>query len=163
MKSNWRNLCEQLSSYKELIEKTLELLPVNKQTGKIKKLLAREWEHLIGAVKDLDSFMDPVNPPEIRYPFSSERFKAMWMYYKNYLANNHQFLMSPWNENSRLTMLGRFSRNDEERAMQIIELLCANNYRNVICPSDRQLSGQESVLPEEKKINLSIGKIPDEV
>lgn len=163
MKSRWNNLCESLSEYGELIDKTLELLPATKQFGKIKKQIAKDWDGIIKLITDIDRYVDPVNPPEIKYPFLSDRFKAVWEYYKNYLENDHQLFLSPWNENSRLGMLARFSKNDEERAMLILELMSANNYRNIICPSEKQLSGEEQIQPEPKATNLSLSNIPEEI
>jgi|GEM_PF-856101 len=163
MKLQWNKLCESLASYGDLISKTLEYLPSTKQSAKIKKHLAKEWELVIKTIGELDKMIDPSNPPEIKYPFDSERFKAMWMYYKNYLTNNHQFTLTPWNENSRLTMLSRFAKKDEERAMQILELLCANNYRNIVCPTEKQLTGEEDISPEKQTMNLSMSTIPEEI
>jgi hypothetical protein len=64
-------------------------------------------------------------------------------------------------EGARLTQLHRFSRKEEERAMLILELLCANNYRNIICPSDKQLSGEEIVQPEQKAPSFKITDVPE--
>ena len=166
MKSQWNKLCENLSSYGDMISKTLDLLPTTKQSGKIKKTLAKDWEQIINVINSLDQLIDPVNPFDVKYPFESERFKAMWKYYKDYLAESHKMTLSSRVENSRLTQLHRFSGKNEERAMLIIELLCANNYRNIICPSEKQIMGEEPVQQEQSEqsqINLSITKIPKEI
>ena len=163
MKSHWNNLCERLATYGDLISKLFDMLPQNKQSGKIKKYLAKEWDHITKSVTDLDAMIDPVNPIEIKYPFSSERFKAMWKYYKDYLQESHNITLPSRVENSRLTQLFRFAGKDEERAMLIIELLCANNYRNIICPSEKQLSGEEPIQQEHPSNSLSITKIPQEI
>ncbi|MDR1370151.1 MAG: hypothetical protein LBJ72_08535 [Dysgonamonadaceae bacterium] len=163
MKLHWNKLCENLASYGDLISKTLEFLPQTKQSGKIKKHLAKEWEKITKSVEELDVMIDPINPIEIKYPFESERFKAMWKYYKDYLTESHNMTLPSRVENSRLTQLYRFSRKDEERAMQMLELFCANNYRNIICPSEKQLSGEEPVLPEQKMTSLSINQIHQEI
>ncbi|MDO9634247.1 MAG: hypothetical protein Q7J05_04280 [Paludibacter sp.] len=163
MKLQWNRLCESLSRYGDLISKTLDFLPPTKQTSKIRKHLEKEWDVVIKIVAELDSFIDPVNPVEIKYPFESERFKAMWKYYKDFLAESHNMTISSRVESSRLTQLYRFARKDEERAMLILELLCANNYRNIICPSDKQLTGEEMVPQEAINANLSIKNIPGEI
>lgn len=163
MKSQWNKLCESLASYGELISKTLEFLPPTKQSGKIKKHLTKEWEQITKSVADLDSMIDPINPIEIKYPFGSERFKAMWKYYKDYLVESHNISLTSRVENSRLTQLYRFAGKDEERAMLILELLCANNYRNIICPSEKQITGEEPVLQEQQASNLTITQIPKEI
>jgi len=158
MKSQWNKLCVSLTSYGDLISKTLEFLPPTKQSGRIKKHLTKEWEQITKTVVELDSLIDPINPIEIKYPFESERFKAMWKYYKDYLIESHNMTICSRVENSRLTQLYRFSGKEEERAMLILELLCANNYRNIICPSEKQLTGEEPVMQEQQVINLSINR-----
>ncbi|MDR1090713.1 MAG: hypothetical protein LBL79_06525 [Prevotella sp.] len=163
MKPQWNKLCENLANYGELISKTLEFLPPTKQCARIKKALAKEWEPITKAVGELDLLIDPVNPIEIKYPFESERFKAMWKYYKDYLLESHNMTICSRVENSRLTQLYRFSGKDEERAMLILELLCANNYRNIICPSDKQLTGEEPISQEQQPANLSINRNSQEI
>lgn len=163
MKFQWNKLCESLATYGELISKTLEFLPPTKQSGKIKKHLAKEWEQITKVVTELDSLIDPINPIDINYPFESERFKAMWKYYKDYLVESHNMAISSRVENSRLTQLYRFSGKDEERAMLILELLCANNYRNIICPSEKQITGEEPVMQEQQTVNLSITRNQPEI
>ncbi|MEA4975697.1 MAG: hypothetical protein VB046_08185 [Paludibacter sp.] len=163
MKLQWNRLCDTLTTYGDLISKTLDFLPPNKQSSKIRKHLEKEWEILIKIVTELDALIDPVNPIEINYPFQSERFKAMWKYYKDYLSESHNMTICSRVENSRLTQLYRFSRKDEERAMLILELMCANNYRNIICPSEKQLTGEEMMPQEMISTNLSIKNIPGEI
>ena len=163
MKSQWNKLCESLASYGELISKTLDFLPSTKQTGKIKKHLAKEWEQITNMVKELDSLIDPENPVEIKYPFESERFKAMWKYYKDYLIESHNMPLPSRVENSRLAMLSRFSGKDEERAMKILEYLCGQNYRLMFCPSEKDLTGEEPIMQEQPVVNLSINHIPEEI
>lgn len=156
-------LCESLVSYEDLISKTLEFLPPTKKSGKIKKHLTKEWEKITKTVSELDKMIDPVNPVEIKYPFESERFKAMWKYYIDYLSESHNMTLTSRVEDSRLKQLYRFSKKTEERAMMILELLCANNYRNIICPSDKQITGEEAINPEDHATNLSITNIPQEI
>ncbi|MDR1222446.1 MAG: hypothetical protein LBL07_06155 [Tannerella sp.] len=163
MKPQWNKLCENLANYGELISKTLEFLPPTKQCGRIKKALAKEWEQITKTVGELDLLVDPINPIEIKYPFESERFKAMWKYYKDFLLESHNMTLCSRVENSRLTQLYRFSGKDEERAMLILELLCANNYRTIICPANKQLTGEEEVLPEQQPANLSINRNSQEI
>lgn len=163
MKLEWNKLCESLNSYGDLISKTLDHLPPNKQSAKIRKHLEKEWDQIVRNVAELDSLIDPINPIEIDYPFKSERFKAMWKYYKDYLTESHNMIISSRVENSRLTQLFRFSRKDEERAMLILELLCANNYRNIVCPSDKQLTGEEIVPQEPISANMLLKNIPNEI
>ncbi len=162
MKSEWNKLCESLANYGDLIKKTFDIFPPTKQAAKVKKMLAKEWDVIIKTVDHIDKMIDPVNPPEILLPFHSERFKAMWLYYKDYLQNNHGMVLTAWNEQSRLTMLKRFSRGDEERAMLILELMCANNYRNIICPGDKQIAGEESMPVETPAVSNLLINVHEE-
>jgi len=156
MKLQWIKLCESLAGYGDLISKTLECLPATKKSAKIRKCLSREWDQITKTVAEIDLLIDPVNPVDIDCPFTSERFKAMWKYYKDYLVESHHITLTSRVENARLTQLYRFSGKDEERAMLILETLCANNYRNIVCPTDKQLTGEEPAPEEQQQVNLSI-------
>jgi len=156
MKLQWNILCESLAVYGDLISKTLKFLPATRQTGKIKKHLAKEWEQITKIITDIDQLIDPENPVDIEYMFSSDVFKTTWQYYKDYLLESHNMTLKSRVENSRLKQLYRFSGKDESRALLILELLVANNYRNIICPSEKQLTGEEQADGDQESINLSI-------
>ncbi len=163
MKSQWNKLCESLANYGDLISKTLEFLPPTKQSGRIKKALSKEWEQITKTVGELDLLIDPINPVEISYPFESETFKAVWKYYKDYLVESHNVTMPSRMENMRLTQLYRFSRKEEERAIWILQTLMGNGYKNIICPSEKQITGEEQMPIEEQPANLSINRISQEI
>lgn len=156
MRSNWNDLCSLLADYEIILANLGEYFKVSKASEKIKKQLSGKWDEIVKKTEILDKQIDPLNPDPIQYPFESERFKAMWKYYKDYLEETHGVTIESRVENCRLKQLFRFSRKEEERAMLLIETLISNKYKNVINLSDKQLTGEENIPEVQSTTKLSL-------
>ena len=65
----------------------------------------------------------------IVYPFSSEKFKTLWGYWKEYKDKEHQFkYKSILSEQAALKKIGELSGQNEETALKIIEQSIANGW-----------------------------------
>lgn len=67
---------------------------------------------------------------ELIYPFSSENFKQVWGYWKEYKLKEHKFRYKTLlSEQAALKTIGELSKQDEETAIKIIQQSIANGWQ----------------------------------
>lgn len=69
---------------------------------------------------------------DLIYPFSSENFKKIWFYWKEYKMREHKFrYKTMFSEQAALKMLGDLSKQNEEEAVAIIKQSISNGWKGL--------------------------------
>jgi len=70
------------------------------------------------------------NINEVIYPFTSEKFKKIWQFWKDYKKQEHKFTYkTKLSEQAALKSIGELSKNNEETAVAIIQQSISNGWK----------------------------------
>jgi DNA repair photolyase len=99
-------------------------------TLKSSRKFISSWNAFKKLAADMDQYITPVEPMEVKSPFASEEFDKMWKRWKEYLSEQHGQLMRTRSEVSALEYLDKISKSEEKKAIYILRYAMANRYRN---------------------------------
>lgn len=128
---------EKWNEYWKLLEKTNDELQFFLENGglstisigKAKKLIDA-WNKQKKLAGELDQYITPVDPVEVKIPFQSNEFIEMWDRWKKYLQEQFGQQMKSRAEMSAIEYMTEISKDDDKKAVQILRYAMANRYRN---------------------------------
>lgn len=130
MKEKWNEYWKQLEITNNELQDFLENGGLSSLSiAKTKKLLAA-WNKQKKLAAEMDQYITPVEPVDIKIPFHSDEFTAMWERWRNYLKEQYGQLMRSRAELSALEYLDNISKSDDKKAIHILRYAMANRYRN---------------------------------
>lgn len=107
------------------------------------------WKRLTDIIKELaqtkQSIEDKqliVPPVPVDCPFKSDVFTEAWKGWKDYLIEQHGIVLFSRVERMQLYVLNKYSDNNEDRAIQIINLCIARLYKTIYNFTDNDLKGK---------------------
>ncbi|MDH6355441.1 hypothetical protein M2132_001784 [Dysgonomonas sp. PH5-45] len=159
MKPQWDKLLEAINAHADMLQEFVDNVTDSK-TVKNLKLLTGGFNKVLTGASEVDRLVDPQQKLTIKMPFDNEEFHQLWQYYKEYLVEDFGMYLNSRREQIILNSLKKWSKDDADRAMEIVTFYMHNGYRRVFEPTTKQLSGEE-LPPEEnsnRSINLNIDK-----
>jgi len=96
---------------------------------KAKKFL-NAWNQQKKLAHELDQYITPIQPAQVKIPFENPEFSEMWERWKEYLLEQHGQLIKSRSEISALEHLKKLSKGNDGKAIEYLRFAMANRYRN---------------------------------
>ena len=137
MKEKWNEYWKQLENCEAELNNFLESSSMSDMVvAQMKKFLS-SWNKQKKLAAEIDQYITPVAPLEIKLPFSSDEFTDMWQRWKEYLNEQHGQMMRTRSEKSALEHLNKLSKGNDEKAVEFLRYAMANRYRNFFAIEER--------------------------
>lgn len=146
MKQSWDILQNDLLNLKTQIEELLEILPKSTVFYKKTMVLNKSWKNVLKSVHDVDAFITPVKSIKVHSPLlDNDEFKATWIFWKEYLSEQHGIVMRSRAEFMSLKRLMDISGNDPKSAIHTLEFVMSRptdkNFYKIKSPEFPDSSG----------------------
>ena len=148
MRPQWILLSNSLTSFNKMVEEFAEGVS-DVRTKKAFKKLCEQWVKIINQQNEFDKLVEPIAAIDIKLPFEGNDFAEMWKTYKEYLLEDYNIQIGSRRQNIILSRLRKYSGNNQQRAIEMLELFIANGYKSMFKPTDKQLTGEEPSKTEE--------------
>ena len=130
MREKWNLIYSDLGDIQETLEELLGELPQSphfqKRAGRIKRL----WSKLQYTIREFDSLVTPIPSLPVKMPFTDEKVREAWSFWKDYLSEQHSITMRSRGEIQSLKRLVELSGSDPVKAVRILEFASSCGYKN---------------------------------
>lgn len=130
MKKKWEEITTQLVKAEKSLQDFLDNGGLSTPAIIKSKDFIKQWELYTAKIKDFETYISPVDPLEIKFPFKSEALTEMWQRWKDYLGEQHGQLVRTRSEKSALEHLMELSKGDEEKAVKFLRYAMTCRYKN---------------------------------
>lgn len=155
MKPQWENLLKAINEHADDLEVFINNVS-DSVAHKNLKILARGYNAVLAKAEEFGKLVEPIAPRQIEMPFKTEQFVEAWTDYKEYLIEDHNMYFNSRREQYMLKKLKRWSKNNEARAIEILEFYIVNGYRAFFPPAEKQLTGEEVPAAENRSDNIDL-------
>ncbi|MFW5830790.1 MAG: hypothetical protein ACOCVA_00975 [Prolixibacteraceae bacterium] len=131
MREHWEILGTELHSFKEQLEKLLEMLPQSQKFYKQTTALNKDWKKVQRAANDMDQFITPVKSVKVVSPLLEDpEFPATWKLWKDYLVEQHGIHLRSRAELMSLKRLSDISGKQAKTAIRYLEFAMSRADKN---------------------------------
>lgn len=106
---------------------------------KKKELCLKKFTTLAHFVNKIESYVPTVDPITLKNEWGGDEFQQAWYFYKDYLKEQHGFVMASRMELKRLKFIRDACGNNVPLAIQYIDFLIATGSKSVININDAKL------------------------
>jgi len=123
LKNNYDELDKSLQQFKEKLEDLITYLPINKEMYNRKMDLKRSWKKSQDLLDEMGKSIIPLKnlPVEIPGNYNNPDFIQTWIFFKEYLEEQHGIIMKSRMEIKSLKRLVEISENDPGIATKFLE------------------------------------------
>ena len=151
MKPQWNILNEAIDKHADIIQVFVDNV-TDPATVKNLKHIMSSCNKVLALRDEFGKLIESVSPVDLSIPFEGEIFLEKWKYYKEYLEEEYQIYFYSRREQIMLNQLKKWSGNNVEQAIAILEFFITNGYVKFFKPSEKQLSGEELPASEDQTI-----------
>jgi len=137
MKQRWEQICKQLDKFDLALNDFLKNGSLSSTSVVKAKPFVKELNALKNQMSDFDTFLAPIAPLDVAFPFKSEAMVDMWIRWKEYLSEQHGQIMRTRSEKSALEHLYDLSNGDEEKAKSFLRYALTNRYKNFFAMEEK--------------------------
>lgn len=131
MKQSWDKHCENLNAMGDVLTELMETIPDSMRNVKIKNKLKKVWAKVRISTNSMDQFVSPVKSIKVDSPWQTDKFQTAWQFWKDYLNEQHGFIMRSRMEVKQLKRLAELSANDPDKAIRILDVAEAGGYTRI--------------------------------
>jgi len=130
MKEFWNKYWDQLETTDETFERFLSNAELSPQVLSNLKPFISEWNKSKKMAADMDVYISPMEPLNVKLPFESAEFSEMWARWKEYITEQHGQMIRSRAEKSALEHLQHISNKDVAKAIFILRFAMTGRYKN---------------------------------
>ncbi|WP_372772145.1 hypothetical protein [Mangrovibacterium sp.] len=149
MKQKWDEYCAQIRVPDEQLETFIDAGGLSSLQGKKLKKFTDEWNRMKKLAEALDKFITPVDPIKVESWCDQDDFRYMWRMWKDYLMEQHGFLIRSRMEQASLDFLQEISEGNVDKAISCIRFAMKGGYRSFFKVDEKTKSQPEKVTNED--------------
>ncbi len=130
MRDKWNIIYTDLGDIQEVLEELLGELPQSPHFQKRATRIKRLWSKMQYSIREFDNMVTPIPSLPVKMPFTDERVRDAWSFWKDYLSEQHGITMRSRAEIQSLKRLVDLSESDSLKAIRILEFAASCGYKN---------------------------------
>lgn len=161
----WEDHTMAIENFREILEEVAERLPLTTANNKLKGKMERGWRKVKSTTEGLEKFIVPAKPIPVKTPWDAKEFTEAWRFWKDYLSEQHGFIMKTRMEAMALKDLVKITGNSPEKAIAWIEYASAHGYAKIFAvredPAAPDNNNEKQNTTDGQKIAIPRVEIPE--
>jgi hypothetical protein len=131
MKQTWEKAEQSIMEFKQELEELHELLPKSVKIHQKTATLNKAWKKVQVSLNEMDKFITPVKSVDVKSKLlNNEKFRESWVFWKEYLNEQHGIFMRSRAELMALNRLLDISGDNPEKAIYYLEYAVSRLEKN---------------------------------
>jgi hypothetical protein len=131
MKQTWEKAEQSIMVFKQELEELFELLPKSVKIHQKTASLNKAWKKVQVSLNEMDKFITPVKSVDVKSKLlNDEKFRESWVFWKEYLNEQHGIFMRSRAELMALKRLMDISGDNPEKAVSYLEYAISRLEKN---------------------------------
>ncbi len=130
MREKWNLIYSDLGDIQEILEELLGELPQSPHFQRRAARIKRLWSKMQYAIREFDNMVTPIPSLPVKMPFTDEKVRETWVFWKDYLSEQHGITLKSRAEIQSLKRLNELSDSDPHKAVRILEFASSCGYKN---------------------------------
>lgn len=131
MKQNWEKVEKSIIVFKQELEELFELLPQSVKIHQKTASLNKAWKKMQASLNEMDKFITPVKSVDVKSKLlNDEKFRESWLFWKEYLNEQHGIFMYSRAELMGLKRIMDISGDNTEKAIYYLEYAISRLEKN---------------------------------
>lgn len=151
MKEKWDVIEQSALSYQEQFVNFMEEITIPASKQKKWTILQKHWKDFAKHITEFGKYISPVDELKIYMPHPSEELFKTWIFWKDYLIEQHHFTMKSRCETKQLARLWKICEKDPLRAIEILDYSMSRGWKNFYEESKREQIEKIEILNTKEK------------
>jgi hypothetical protein len=152
MKQSWEKAEQSIIEFKQELEELHELLPKSVKIHQKTATLNKAWKKVQLSLNEMDKFITPVKSVDVKSKLlNNEKFRESWVFWKEYLNEQHGIFMRSRAELMALKRLMDISGDNPEKAISYLEYAISRLEKNFY-----KVTEQEETKHNDKNVSKPI-------
>jgi hypothetical protein len=157
MKQTWEKAEQSIMEFKQELEELHELLPKSVKIHQKTATLNKAWKKVQVSLNEMDKFITPVKSVDVKSKLlNDEKFRESWVFWKEYLNEQHGIFMRSRAELMALKRLLDISGDNPEKAIYYLEYAVSRLEKNFY----KVVEQEEPKHPDKNNSKSIVIKLP---
>ena len=157
MKQTWEKAEQSIMQFKQELEELHELLPKSVKIHQKTASLNKAWKKVQLSLNEMDKFITPVKSVDVKSKLlNDEKFRESWVFWKEYLNEQHGIFMRSRAELLGLKRLMDISGDNTEKAIYYLEYAISRLEKNFYQVND----DEKTKHPDKNKSKPLVIRLP---